>query len=150
MFIRRPLSVRALSLVVLAPLACVHASFVPTDARYAAARVTNPRVYVDHLPPRPYRSVGIIEVRGPDNQMDLAMVIDKARSAGAEAGCDVVVDRAIHAVDRGADLSPEPGMMLAQYRPYGSSSSYYSPAPFTYVQPTSRREFICGIYQRDS
>jgi hypothetical protein len=95
-------------------------------------------VYVDRLPARQYHSIGIIEVAGPANMMDLGTVMNEARSAGAKAGCDVVVDKTIHQVSHSLG-GPGP-RTLVQYHPL------YSPAP-VYAQPQDRRQFVCGVYR---
>ena len=115
---------------------CITAKFVQTDARFRSApRRTLPPAYLDRLPEQPYRSVGVIEVRGPADYFDLGKVVKAAREKAAKLGCDLIVDRAIHktasAIERG-------GPLLAQY-PYA-----YVPPP----APPGRREFICGVYVR--
>jgi hypothetical protein len=136
------------SLIGLALLAgCVHASFVPTGSG-PPRRNTNPKVFVDHLPDRPYQSIGIIEVSGPPAQMDLATVMFEAHNAGAEAGCDVVVDRSIHRISFRREERAH--LILAQYRaPYITPTPYHPAAPMVtpvYTPPPDRREFVCGIY----
>jgi hypothetical protein len=142
----RPLLL-ALALASLA--GCVSSNFVATDPRFHARGATSPRVYMDALPDKPYRSVGIIEVSGPPAQMDLPTVLAEAERAGGEAGCDVVVDRSIHRVSLQLDT---PRMMLAQYHspPVISHTNrlpgYQQAAAPAYIPPPDRREFICGVF----
>jgi hypothetical protein len=137
-----------LACLALAGAGCVTTNFVPTDGSFrSSGRSTRPQVFVDRLPPRPYRSVGIIEVTGPAGLMDLQTVMAEAAIAGDSAGCDVVVDRAIHRV--GASASPAPvGRMLVQYIAPYSHPSYVAPQPAApaYTPPPSRHEFICGVF----
>jgi hypothetical protein len=161
-------------LLALAPLlaACLNAQFIPTDDRAVGRRRSDPAVFVDRRPPWPYESIGIIEVSGPPAHMDLSSVMRAAQEAGAKAGCDLVLDRALHvATGPGADadrwaaraaaaapVSGAPrGRLLVQYQPYpgaapyqqagGTSTSSYTPPP-VYAAPSpppERRQFICGV-----
>jgi hypothetical protein len=141
-----------------------YVSFLKTDDSYtphqAAAR---PATYIDRLPPRPYRSVGIIEVDVPQH-FSLETMIKWAADKGQEIGCDVVVDRMIHRVEgrerhlrrwvvavepplrRRAD--PEPAAPLAS--PALLAAKQPAPQPVVVVNeadpPHQRREFICGVY----
>jgi hypothetical protein len=129
----------------------LHSNFILTDASYRPHVRPRPRVYVDHLPDRPYRSVGIIEVAGPATLMDLNDVLAEAQSAGAEQGCELLVDRAIHHVSRAP--APRPAMILVSYpgqptfgTPTTRPAPAYTPGPTYTPAPTDRHEFICGIY----
>jgi hypothetical protein len=113
---------------------CVHATFVKTDASFVPHDRTAPAVFLDRLPPFPYRPVGIIEVTSPANSR-LDDVLYAAAEKGAEMGCDVVVDRSIHRV---ADADALTG--LFQRAQYGAAPMYFYAAP-----PPNRREFVCGI-----
>jgi hypothetical protein len=125
--------------------ACVRAEFVRTDAAFRPHPPTHPTVFIDHLPERAYRAVGVIEVSGPPAHMDLVTVMEEARNAGSEAGCDVVVDRSIHRVSLADPARPR--VLLAQFTP--SPRPYTPPPSFTtpvYTPPPDRRAFICGVY----
>ena len=108
--------------------ACMRTSFVRTEPAFSRpARGAPPPVFLDRLPPRPYHSVGIIQVTSPAGS-DLSRVIDAAADEGKTNGCDLVVDRAIHKVG-----SLDAPLVHADYQAQA--------AP-----PPSQREFICGIY----
>jgi len=95
---------------------CIRSTFVLTDPRYAGRPHSQPGVYIDRLPPFPYMSIGIVEVNEA-TAVDLGGVLAEAASRGGAAGCDVVVDRAIHLIT-----------------PTCASAS-----------PPYRRQFICGL-----
>ena len=120
---------------------CLHAQFSRTDPSFVEIPGKGPpRVYVDQLPQRPYRSVGIIEVLVPVGYA-LSDVMDLSSAEGARVGCDVVVDRVIHRV-----TAQEPARRFAvnaQYYPTPpppqATTPYYGP-------PSNQRDFICGLW----
>jgi len=87
-----------LALLGAASLACqpLHGHFVRTDDTFAPiAKAEVPRVWlerseVDAAPP--YHVVGLVEVRGMESDPVKAWLAE-AESAGAAAGCDVLVQR---------------------------------------------------------
>lgn len=142
-------------------------AFIKTASDFIAApRSSYPAVYLDRKPELPYRPVGIIQTQGR-----LSEVISEVKEMGRELGCDVIVDRRIHQVNRMSpeeaprwvvDLTPmrrrsapEPhqgaaGRETASMLGYPSA---YQPAP--YVAPTyvthnvvvpQAQEFICGLF----
>lgn len=127
---------------------CWRATFVQTDPTFRpGASGALPEVYVDRLPGVPYRPVGIIEIQGPAGDFSLDRVLAEVQIKGAEIGCQLLVDRAIHRVSL-RSLPRHPIVLArAAARPYGS---YYSTAPTTHVYtqeaPPGRREFICAVW----
>jgi hypothetical protein len=137
----RPLVLLASSLMAVACAGCISATFVATDPYAYGRRPTQPAIFIDRLPPVPFYSIGIIEVRAPAGTT-LGPVLDEARRKGGEIGCDFVVDRSIYRVSYGipgarallADGTAGGRVILASTTPITSSP----PAP-------DRREFICGV-----
>jgi hypothetical protein len=133
----------------LASSGCVTSTFVATDGRAAGRPETQPALYMDRLPPVPFYSVGIIEVRSPSGDT-LDKVVAEAVRKGGEVGCDFVVDRAIYRVSLGI---PGARAVLAQYGAYPPviAPAPVAPAPtVVYQPPPSMREFICGVAERPS
>jgi hypothetical protein len=145
---------------------CVSATFTQTSQSYVVHRLeAPPEVFVDRLPQSAFDSVGIIEVQAPASA-DLSMILDAAKSKGQDVGCDVVVDRAIYrvgganlrrwtvALAADADSAPPPSARRHSGDPYLGYAYVPAPqpAPIVYAPapPPERREFICGIYRRDS
>ena len=142
---------------------CVNATFTKTVPTFAAHPVAlRPEVFVDRLPPRPYDSVGIIEVVAPQSA-SLSEILRAAATKGQKVGCDVVVDRAIHRI-AGADLprwtieisDAPPLESRANVSPYlgvinGPLVTPTSQPTTVYQQssPPDKREFICGIYRSE-
>jgi hypothetical protein len=111
---------------------CAQSEFVRTDSGFTPAAATKrPPVYVDRVPPIPYRSVGIIQVKA-SSQNSLPLILREAGDKGQELGCEFVLDRVLFEVNKGAP----------QGSPYGTP---YAPA---YVAPPQIREFICGMIDR--
>ncbi|MBI4511712.1 MAG: hypothetical protein HY698_18910 [Deltaproteobacteria bacterium] len=133
------------SFVSLAP-GCITASFVQTDGSFVPHELASgPSVYLDRLPERPYRSVGIIEVKGPAGSFDLGNLLPVVQEKGKEVGCDLIIDRAIYRVS--GEL-PTMGVLVA-----GVGAGYYgqtttnTPIVYTESAPPGRREFICAVWQ---
>ena len=118
---------------------CLSSTFVQTDVRAIGRRPTQPAVYIDRLPPMPFYSIGVIEVRAPAGT-ELGIVLNEAIRRGAEVGCDMVVDRSIYRVSYGI---PGARAIVAQVGVYPS----VAPPPVVYANPPApdRREFICGV-----
>jgi hypothetical protein len=136
---------------------CVHVSFVPTVPDYTPHQAdVVPPVFVDRLPPRPYESVGIIEISGGNGE--LGHVMEVAADKGKELGCDVVVDRAIHRVSSAHlprwSATASPRLALLVPAPVATSNvvminSAPPPPPVMYPVPSTpsfSHEFICGVY----
>lgn len=73
-------------------MGCVTSTFLATDGRAAGRPITQPSVFIDRLPPVPFFSIGIIEVKTPAG-WTLDTVVTEAARKGSEVGCDFVVDR---------------------------------------------------------
>ena len=118
---------------------CLSSTFVLTDARAVGRTPTQPAAYIDRLPPMPFYSIGVIEVRAPAGT-ELGVVLNEAIRKGAEVGCDMVVDRSIYRVSYGI---PGARAIVAQVGVYPS----VAPPPVIYANPPApdRREFICGV-----
>lgn len=126
---------------------CLHAQFSRTDPSFGeVAGKPPPRVYVDQLPARPYRSVGIIEVLVPQGYA-LSDVMDLASAEGARVGCDVVVDRLIHRITA---REPETRFMLAQYPQLYPAPRLGQPMTPYYSPPPNQRDFICGLWVEET
>ncbi len=115
------------------------AQFVRTDASFQEVKgKPAPAVYVDQLPPRPYRSVGTIEVVMAENA-----AASDVRSAivarGQEAGCDVLVDRAIH---KGKVLGPTTPSGFPLLLAHEGDDARERVAP----TPTRTFQFVCGMF----
>lgn len=128
---------------------CWQATFIQTDPTFRpGASGAPPAVYLDRLPGVPYRPVGIIEVQGPAGNFSLDNVLAEVQSKGAEIGCELILDRAIHRVSLRS--LPRHPIVLAQAaaRPYGHSYSTVAPTTHVYTQeaPPGRREFICAVW----
>ena len=133
-------------LIALALSGCVTTEFVSTDPSFRPQSHALPTVYIDKLPPFPYRSVGIIEATIPDGH-PLSEVMNAVATKGQEVGCDAVVDRAIHQVSA-APTVVVPQRWLVQYRaPMTSSTPIYHPPQNNNYQapPAGKREFICAV-----
>ena len=132
-------------LIALALCGCVTAEFVSTDPSFRPRSHAMPIVYIDKLPPFPYRSVGIIEATIPDSH-PLSEVMQVVATKGQEVGCDAVVDRAIHQVSSAAPVVVRQ-RWLVQYRaPMTSSTPVYHPPQNNYqAPPAGKREFICAV-----
>jgi hypothetical protein len=126
---------------------CLHAEFIQTDPSVILARkASRPRVYIDRLPERPYRSAGILELTFHAS-LSLRDVLEAAGDEGKKVGCDVVIDRSIHLVQReGATRKTQALWRHAQYVPRPHPPP---PPPPTVFQspPPGKREFICGIWE---
>lgn len=92
-------------------------SFVPAERR------SRPAVFLDRLPKRDYRTVGVIEVARSDST-PLGEFIDGARAHAEGIGCDVVID----------------SFILGQARGYCRDTPVYG-AP-----NCCTRKFLCGVY----
>jgi hypothetical protein len=139
------------SLVLIAVLTggCASATFVRTDEGFRPLMTrTLPEVYLDRVPERPYRAVGVIEVIVNGK---LPEIVKIARETGQKFGCDAVIDRPLH---RASSTRPElPRLVAAQYPAppvYVAPPKPYQPPPPVYLpqQPAGRREFICGVYEK--
>ena len=124
---------------------CVTSSFVVTDPRAAGRPATRPSMFIDRLPPMPFYSIGIIEVRAPAGTK-LGKVLEEAVRKGGEVGCDMIVDRIIYRVSYGI---PGAHALIAQTTIYAPPPIYPSPPPsqpvFIPEPPPDRREFVCGV-----
>lgn len=130
--------------LLLASSGCVTSTFVATDGRASGRPETQPALYMDRLPPVPFYSVGIIEVRYPSGDT-LDKVVAEALREGGEVGCDFVVDRAIYRLSLGI---PGARAVIAQVGGYPPviAPATVAPAPtVVYEPPPSTREFICGV-----
>src|SRR5580698_283949 len=116
----------ATGLVMLA-MGCVTSTFVATDGRAAGRPITHPSVFIDRLPPVPFFSVGIIEVKTPAG-WTLDTVVAEAARKGSEVGCDFVVDRSIYRVSYGI---PGGRAIIAQV----GASPVIAPAPVVTPPP---------------
>jgi hypothetical protein len=138
----------ATGLVMLA-MGCVTSTFVATDGRAAGRPITHPSVFIDRLPPVPFYSVGIIEVKTPAG-WTLDTVVAEAAQKGSEVGCDFVVDRSIYRVSYGmagvraivAQVGASSPVIAPA--PIGTPPPAFQPAP-VYSPPPDMREFICGV-----
>ena len=118
---------------------CVRTSFTQTDFGFALhPAAQRPNVFLDRLPERPYRSVGIIEVISPAG-FTLNQILGEVIEQGQNVGCDVIVDRSIYRVSQVDEALPR--FVFAQYIPPPTPA----PAP-VYSPPPDRHEFICGVY----
>jgi hypothetical protein len=126
---------------------CVSADFARTDPGFKKGwKPGRPLVYVDRLPERPYRSVGILELTFPANS-SLTQVLEAAGQQGQIVGCDVVVERSIHPVQKESGLSGTPAFwMRAQHVP-GHPPGSAQPPTFYSAPQIGKREFICGIWE---
>jgi hypothetical protein len=83
-------------LALLLPIAfagCWSASFHASDETFHPASViSDPLVYLTRLPAEPFRSVGIIEVDGPEDS-SVEQAVTRAVEKGREIGCQVLVWR---------------------------------------------------------
>lgn len=142
----RSLAFKSVTVLLAAVLAgCWSTSFIQTDPSYRATSGAWPEVYLDRLPDRPYRSVGIIEVKGPAGDFDLEDVLRHAQEKGRELGCDLIVERAIHRVSSREQQSPRIAQLGGGFRPPASSAPPPSPVVVPATGP-GRREFICGKF----
>ena len=132
-----------LSGLLLVPLVsgCVVSSFVVTDPRAAGRQPTRPTMFIDRLPPMPFYSIGIIEVRAPA-WTKLEWILDEAVRKGGEVGCDLVVDRVIYRVSYGI---PGAHALLAQTTIYAPAPPTYQPPVNVQEAPPDKREFVCGV-----
>jgi hypothetical protein len=147
---------------------CTRVNFIKSSASFVEhERKVRPGVYVDKLPRKPYKSVGIIEVIAPA-AAGLDDILALAADKGQEVGCDVVVDRAIHKVEGAlprrwtvagssptaspAD-APHPSRRDAQYL-----GAAFTPTPVYQTQtvtyagaapPPGRNLFICGVWSHE-
>lgn len=134
-------------------------TFVRTDSSFSPRKEIGtepvagplPEVFLDRLPARPYRSVGIIQVNLAITSGNLGDVVKAAQQGGAQTGCQVVVDRAIHAVTWRTEPDPPVarGVYLAGLSPYVPPRPLPpSPRPPPQApQPSPGfREFICGLF----
>jgi hypothetical protein len=168
---RAPRASLSLAFLALACSACIHADFVSSSPSFVTHETAElPVVYFDHLPDRPYASVGIIDVIAPAGSK-LEEVFAAAADKGKEIGCDVVVDRSIHRIADAAlprwrvtvlgSLGPPPpraapgDARLLGYGPTLAPVVILSPPPpppppviysSGYSPPPDRREFICGVW----
>jgi hypothetical protein len=132
-------------LIALALCGCVTAEFVSTDPSFRPRGHAMPIVYIDKLPPFPYRSVGIIEATIPDSH-PLSEVMQVVATKGQEIGCDAVVDRAIHQVSAAVPVAPQQRWLVQYHPPVTSSAHIYKPPQTNYqAPPAGRREFICAV-----
>jgi hypothetical protein len=82
---------RSIVLLALFPLvACAPTRFISSDSAFVGARRPSPpSMFLDQAPPRPWRSVGMIEVKLSGNASN-EQVIAMALEAGQEAGCELL------------------------------------------------------------
>jgi hypothetical protein len=151
----RAVSFAALSLLALIGCAPV-TSFVQTDSAFVAQSGASPTVFLDALPDRPYRSVGIIEVRAGDMH-SLNSIVAAAQSKGAALGCDVVVQRALHRVVgalpvRSVTVTGDDADRIDPRYLGAVTGVAPAPMPPTVVPPSgspppaSRYEYVCGVF----
>jgi hypothetical protein len=115
---------------------CMEANFFATDNAFQkGARHGAAEVFLDHLPPQPYRVVGLVEVNASDDTA-LHEVVEIARERGRKVGCDVLVEREIHRLGCGEAVRV---YATAATGPVSVDSS--EPA-----QSAAKREFICGVF----
>lgn len=127
---------------------CVATNFVQTDAHFQGVeRASMPPAYVDEVPEAPYRAVGIIEVSGPAERLDMDTLVTAARQKGRDVGCDLIVDRAVHRIStpprRHGSFAPTPHYFVA------SLANVKAPSVTAYAAtaaPQGRKEFICGKF----
>ncbi|MDY7230351.1 hypothetical protein [Hyalangium rubrum] len=125
---------------------CISAEFVRTDPRVTLApKASRPQVYIDRLPERSYRSVGIIELTIPTGS-SLQDVMNAAGDEGQRSGCDVVVDRSIHPVRReSGQRETSTFWRHAQHSPIPPPPA--APPVVYNSPPPGKREFVCGIWE---
>lgn len=135
---------RSAALVLIASVATAGCSsaFQQTDELYHPHRgKKNPKVFLDRLPARAYKSVGFIEISGGG---PLRYVISRAMEEGRFVGCELLVPEELHRLSMGL-----PGArMLLSYN-FSQSAPPPTPTPI-FVGPSAPPErFICGIYVSD-
>jgi len=132
--------------------ACITAEFVQTDyshlPRWSGGR---PVLFIDRLPDRPTRSVGLVSVNAPDTAA-LSMVLKAAVDKGYEVGCWGLIDRGVYNpahVYRSTTQHQLPTWVVRLEVPKRrvglATLAVYTPP--TVVQPTPRtsREFVCVV-----
>jgi hypothetical protein len=144
---------------------CIRTEFVQSSPSFVPHETAQrPEVFFDHLPERPYTTVGVIEVVSPAS-MGLARIFDAAAEKGQEIGCDLVVDGSIHRIGdaklprwRTSAVAVEAALPPASAPPpadprYLGFIAYIPPPPpppvvvYTHpAPPPDRREFICGVW----
>ena len=104
---------------------CCHSeSFKATDKGFLpTARTQAPPVFLDRLPPIPYRRVGMIDV-ARSNSTPLNEFIDAALARATTVGCDVVIDTFA----------------------LGGTSTYCKATPACGGSDCCTRRFVCGAY----
>ncbi|MBI3073885.1 MAG: hypothetical protein HYY84_17395 [Deltaproteobacteria bacterium] len=125
--------------------ACMRVEFLKTDGGFVPKKTgKDPEYFVDRIPVKPYRSVGIIEViaGGAHNIVD---VVRAAAEKAQEIGCDLIVARAIHRVSGLDEMR-----VLAEFPGESVVPIQYQAPIVTHSPPSSRFEFICGIYSGDA
>lgn len=118
--------------------------FRPRDPSFAAGPLHHdPHVFVDHVPTRRYVAVGTIEVRAPSSQ-PLDAFLERAIPEARARGCELLVARHLHL---GAVRGP---IFVAQSQTFGGTvTTRPGFATFGTDEPRrTRREFICGVYER--
>lgn len=135
----------AWALLLLAVAACGSWStqFRPSDPGFVARALDHdPDVFVDRLPPRRYRAVGMIEVHAPSGQT-MDEFLERAIPEGRARGCELIVARHLH-------VALERPVLVAQTTPRGANLGP-NPASETIggQEPLRRRrDFVCGVYDR--
>lgn len=121
-------------------------------APFAEGRKKQVEWYLDRLPSRAYRSVGIIEVI---HSADAGMltVLRSAHKLAQEVGCDLIVDRSLHrfSFDTARPLPRHRGAVTGrcQFARPGVSPHYQPafPPPAAASAPPGTTAFICGVYE---
>ena len=115
---------------------CTSVGFVQTDPAFHPVRSERaPKLFVEAPPDRPYRSVGIIEVRGSVSHDE---TLERARAKGRELGCEILVARSLTEQSAGATTPP---VLLA----HGGPSVPKAGAP---KRDAHDRQFLCAHYKQ--
>jgi hypothetical protein len=133
---------RAWLLLAFCLFGCVKIEYLSTDVSFRPRGHARPLVFIDRLPPYPYRSVGIFEATVPVGS-SLAEVLSAVVDKGAEIGCEAIVDRAIHRVSAAPVVRPR--RLLVQFPQITPSPVYVPAQPVYATPPPGTREFICAV-----
>ena len=142
------MKIRALLLglsVAIGVCGCMRATFVQTDT-FKPGPPSALEWYIDKVPKKPYRAVGIIEVTLADTAA-LMEVVKAAYKKGQEVGCHLIIERSLHVVSPSA-LLPTSKISVCVADAV-SECQYHTRSQPVYggsAPASGTREFVCGVY----
>jgi hypothetical protein len=79
-----------LAALVAAAAGCGHAEGQAASPNHAGQSAARPAVYVDSVPARAYRELGLVQAYGTGTKASRGAVLDSLRQQGKSMGCDAL------------------------------------------------------------